>query len=197
MFLDNKLVNLFPVPLWVHVLKPEDAATVNESLLSALDPLRATVAGQGETWQTESGLIDDPAYSPLAGFIQQAAQGVLGYLTVQHKSFETVGLRASITPAGGEPPRRDTRSDNFLGGLYFVKAPAGGNTIVFHDPKPQTNSTVPRYVEPNTHNSRNAHIGAQAGALILFPGWLSYSLEKNEGQDERISLSFDILLKPA
>lgn len=66
--------------------------------------------------------------------------------------------------------------------------------IGFHDPKPQTNSMVPQYNEPNQHNSRNAQIEVQTGALILFPAWLSYSVDQNQGAEARISVSFDIML---
>ena len=195
MFADTRLVNLFPVPLWVHALNPEDAAGVNETVLAAVERMRAAkpALGPNESWQTDNDLQNDPAFAGLAGFVREATEGVLGYLGVRNESFLITGLWANVTPAGGAPHRSHTHPNNFLSGVYYVKTPPGGNTIVFHDPKPQTNIMAPQFAEPNPHNSRNAHIDVQAGALILFPAWLPHSVEQNTGEGERISISFNIM----
>ncbi len=192
MFADTRLVNLFPVPLWLHAFQPSDAETVNQGILGTLEQMGAMASA--ETWVSGSDLTGNPGFAPLAGFVHGAAQGVLGHLSVRYESFQVNGLKAVVTPAGGAPHKVDTRQNNILSGLYYVKAPEGGNEVTFHDPKPQTNSIMPQYNEPNPHNSRNADIQVQAGALILFPAWLSYSVDQNRGSESRVSISFDIML---
>jgi uncharacterized protein (TIGR02466 family) len=195
MFADTKLVNLFPVPLWVHALNPEDAASVNESALAAIPRLRAAKPGlePGEAWQTDNSLQDDPAFSVLSDFIHEATEGVLGYLEVDYESFLITGLWVNVTPAGGTSHRSHTHPNNFLSGVYYVKTPAGGNTIIFSDPKPQTNIIAPAFAERNAHNSRNAQIDVESGALILFPAWLPHSVNPNNGDSDRVSISFNIM----
>lgn len=108
MFADTKLVNLFPVPLWLHVLQPADAEAVNQGILGALAQRGAMDAAGSETWLSEGDLSGDPGFQPLAGFVNGAAQGVLGHLSVRFESFQVNGLKAAITPAGARH-KRSTR----------------------------------------------------------------------------------------
>ena len=158
MFADTNLINLFPVPLWVHALKPEDAAKVSENILAAMPRLRGAKPGLApdEAWQSDNDLQDDPAFSDLLHFVREATEGVLKYLGVEYESFLVTGLWANVTPAGGPSHRSHTHPNNFLSGVYYVKTPVGGNTIIFSDPKPQTNIIAPAFGKRNAHNSRNA-----------------------------------------
>ncbi len=195
MFAQTNLAKLFPVPLWVHALRPEDAAAVNESLMPAIERERAAqpAPAPGESWRTGSALQEDPAFQPLTAFIREAAEGVLEHLNAEYDAFLITGLWADVTPAGGAPQRARTQPNNYLSGVYYVQVPAGGSSIVFQDPKPQTEMMAPPFSEPNAQNSRNAHIDVQPGALILFPAWLPYAVERNGGDSERISVGFNIM----
>ena len=119
MFATTNIVNLFPVPLWVHALHPQDAAAVNESLMPAIERERAArpAPAPGETWRTGTTLQDDPAFQPLTGFIRQAAEAVLQHLKAEYDSFLITGLWADVTPPGGAPHRAPAHPDNYLSGI--------------------------------------------------------------------------------
>ncbi|MDJ0607916.1 MAG: TIGR02466 family protein [Kiloniellales bacterium] len=195
MFANASIVKLFPVPLWVHALRPEDAAAVNESLMPAIERERAAkpAPGPGETWQTGTMLQEDPAFQPLTGLIREAAEAVLQHLKAEYDSFRITALWADVTPPGGAPQRMQTHPDNYLSGIYCAQVPLGGSGLVFQDPRPQTDGVEPTFSEPNAQNSRNAHIEAQPGALIIFPSRLPHSFDRNGGESERISLGFTIM----
>ena len=193
MFAKTNIVNLFPVPLWAHALHPEDAAAVNQSLMPAVERERAAQPAPGEPWQTGVTLQEDPAFQPLTGFIRQAAEAVLQHLKAEYDSFLITALWADVTPPGGTPRRTPAQPDSYLSGIYCAQAPLGGSGLVFHDPKTQTDMIEPTFSEPNAHNSRNAHIEMQSGALILFPAWLPYVVDRNGGESERITVGFTIM----
>ena len=44
----------------------------------------------------------------------------------------------------------------------------------------------------NAHNSDYANLEVEEGMLVLFPAWLVHSVPVNEGNEPRISISFNI-----
>jgi len=197
MFAETSCVNIFPIPIWAHALKPEDAQRVNRAALDLVETIRAETPGlkPREHWQTANNLQTRPELQDLMGLVAEATTGVLQRLKLEYGSFLVTGCWANIMPGGGLPHRSHTHPNNFLSGVYYVQVPSGGDSIVFQDPKSQNNIIAPRVLQPNEHNSRNATFPVRAGALILFPAWLPHSVESHQSEQERISISFNVMFQ--
>ena len=115
-------------------------------------------------------------------------------LSVDLDGFLVTGCWANIKPRGAGHPSH-IHPNNFLSGVYYVRAPQAGGNIVFHDPRPQPFLVSPPTRERNQYNSRNADLAARDGLLLLFPAWLHHSVTGNTGDSERISISFNIMFE--
>jgi uncharacterized protein (TIGR02466 family) len=180
--------------VWVHDLKREDYEPMNEKMLARLDAMlsprpKLNLFG---IWQTQHDLHMLDEFRQLCGFIDTAAKGVLDFLEVEYGSFQITGCWANISPRGS-PHAPHSHPNNFLSGVYYVRAPRGANTISFHDPRPAINIIAPAIKQRNPYNSSEASLTVKEGRLILFPAWFKHSVPYSEGEEERVSISFNIM----
>ena len=91
----------------------------------------------------------------------------------------------------GESHPPHTHSNNFLSGVYYLKA---GNTspIQFFDPRPAAHVLQPRNT-PNFINSSMVEFDSIEGVGYIFPSWLSHWVPPTK--EQRVSVSWNILLR--
>ena len=86
-------------------------------------------------------------------------------------------------------------SDAFISGVYYIQTPhASGNTL-FRDPRAATAFCRLPFAENTPRNANAITVNPRPGLLIMFPGWLTHSVEQNHSDDDRISLAFNIKLE--
>jgi hypothetical protein len=187
MFENASIMKLFPIPVWAHALKAEDAEAVNENTLAAIEPLKAKAASHlpaGAPWQSSGDLHGVPEFEGLCGFIRGAAYGALQSLEASLESIEIVSCWADVVPKGAVPEAWSGDAHAALGGIYCVRAG-----------EPDSAGLV--YAKPNRYNSRNATVAAVGGTLIVFPAWLGHSFAPNAAEEDRITVGFRISVSPA
>lgn len=64
-----------------------------------------------------------------------------------------------------------------ISGVYYVKVPEGSGVLAF---VLETDHLMPEIVEP------------KEGKLVLFPSWLSHYVTRNQSDERRISVSFNM-----
>lgn len=198
MFEKATIVNMFPIPVWAHALKAEDAEAVNRSALEAIEHLQAAAnqPPQGAPWQSADDLHGLPELEALVGFIRGAAQGVLQNLQARCKGFRIASCWADVAPKGASPEGRSAGAEAVLAGIYCVKAGEGGS-VVFHDPKPRPAGPVLEFAKPTPYNARNATVLAPAGTLLVFPAWLDHAVAPNAAAEDCVTVGFQIAVSAA
>ena len=195
MFSSSSVEAFFPTPVWVHDLESERAEKLNAFLLeriqSLVSPLPELPAGEG--WQTDYRLHHLEEFNELVQIFGFACKQVLNFLAVEFDTFEITGCWANLGPPGAAH-RGHHHSNNYLSGVYYVQAPPGGDTITFSDPRFQIEQIVPRYREPNAHNSTAHHLNVVAGRLVIFPAWLVHSVPPNTSDQLRMSVAFNVMI---
>ena len=93
---------------------------------------------------------------------------------------------AQVNPVVGYP-------NNYLSGVYYVAVPPPGSKIFFQDPRPSMIMPKPRQYSRLTANAADAE--SKEGRLLIFPAWLKHTVPANDGQTERISISFNLMFK--
>ena len=63
----------------------------------------------------------------------------------------------------------------------------------FHDPRNQTGIIRPPVVELTADNTDQVVVRVKNGALLIFPSYLQHSVVANIIEEERISISFNIM----
>ena len=69
----------------------------------------------------------------------------------------------------------------------------GANTINFHDPRTQAGIIRPPVVELSAENTDQVVVKVTNGTLLMFPAYLQHSVDANMSEEERISISFNIM----
>ena len=194
MFKDKTIMPLFPTNIWAHDLAPEVYEPLNQRLVQRIEELLSPrpEIGPGETWQTRNDLQDDPAFAEFITLVRAAADGVIQFLEVEPLPYEVTGCWGNVNPHGS-PHATHAHPNNYLSGVYYVRAPAGGDAITFHEPRPQPAIISPIIKRPNNHNAPQINYPVAEGKLILFPAWLRHSVPPNESGEERVSIAFNIM----
>ena len=80
-----------------------------------------------------------------------------------------------------------------LAGVYYVKTNGMDGDIVFHTGTPILGTS--KIFRNSSDLAPGRKIESKMGRIILFPGWLEHSVNTNQTNDDRISLSFNISLR--
>jgi uncharacterized protein (TIGR02466 family) len=122
---------------------------------------------------------------------------------MQHKIFKEEWLDkepklgnmwANINYPGGYN-RPHIHPNSLYSGVYYVKTNPNCGKIVFNDPRPGIQTTMPlrKKGQPPRHLWREVHLDAKQGRIIMFPSWLWHCVEPNKSNDIRISVSFNFI----
>ena len=99
--------------------------------------------------------------------------------------------------------RLHSHNGSFISGVYYIKVPKNSGAIVFENPscmfientfKKFDNWTFSGAEDFNSYNSPEWRIVPLVGQLIMFPSYLRHYVEENKSDDDRISLSFNVMI---
>ena len=186
---------LFPTPVWIHVLRKEDAESINGAIGERVAYLQATRGrlGPGDMWQSKGDLAEREPFARLQPFIRQAVTGALGFLDAPSAGLRITGMWLNVS--GPKTAHRShTHPNNLISGVYYVQVDERSNVLTFEDPRPQAGVLRPRYRKPSPFNVGLAHYRVEPGWLLLFPSFLSHSVPPSESEHVRISLSFNVMM---
>ena len=87
-------------------------------------------------------------------------------------------------------------ANSFLSGAYYVRAPEAGGALVFRDPREGALLLSPPLAEYTPWTFQTVRYQPAPGRMLIFPSWLYHTVEPNLGDQERVSLSFNIGYRP-
>lgn len=190
----SDVIPMFPTLVWKNQLTDAWRDDINAKVLAMLERLRrdlpALAPGQG--WQSEQTLHQREELRELVTCINNVARGVLRFLRVGEEAFEITGCWATVLAKGGVH-KAHSHPNNYLSGVYYVCVPPGADAINFHDPRSQAGVIRPPVVELTAENTDQVVVKVASGTLLMFPSYLEHSVDANPGDDERISISFNIM----
>ena len=189
-----EVVRLFPTFVWKCQLRPEVYRAINTAILDRLHEMRRALPPLdcGEAWQSGHGLHRLEEFRPLVSCIDAAVATVLAHLRVGNHDVSITGCWANIN-APGAAHRMHAHPNNFLSGVYYVQVQDRADTINFHDPRAQTAVIRPAVTELTAYNTDQVVVAINTGTLIVFPAWLLHSVDANQSELPRISISFNVM----
>ena len=101
---------------------------------------------------------------------------------------------ANINPKDGMN-QPHIHPNSFFSGVYYVKSNPQAGRLRIYDPRPGAQIVMPSRREgtPPNHLWRDVNINPIPGRIIMFPSWLWHSVEPNQSNDIRISVSFNFI----
>ena len=192
----QEVQEIFPTPLWIVDLQPAAAASLNAKLKAEIERLiepRPKIPA-GSNWQTPQDLHTKPAFAEFVKLVETAARGVTRFLQVDQYPMGITGCWANVNPPGAYHPMHH-HPNNYLSGVYYVAVPTAGSQIIFQDPRGQASMIMPKPKQYTRLTANGANAQSKEGRLLIFPAWLKHTVPANDGQSERISISFNLMFK--
>jgi uncharacterized protein (TIGR02466 family) len=144
-------------------------------------------------WHSETNMHEKPEYKPLVDELFKMVNEVFNeeWLDGQAKLGN---MWANINPPGGYN-RPHIHPNSLFSGVYYVKAPINSGQLVCTDPRPGIQTCMPnrKKGEPPKYLWRDIHLQPKENRTVIFPSWLWHSVQPNQSNDIRISISFNFV----
>jgi uncharacterized protein (TIGR02466 family) len=190
----SDVIPMFPTLLWKILVKPELRDAIDAKILATLGSMRRDLPRleSGHGWQSEQTLHDREEFQDLVACVDNATRSILRFLQIGHDAFEITGCWATVL-ARGAAHKAHSHPNNYLSGAYYVRTHPGADTINFHDPRNQAGVIRPPVMELTAENTDQVVVKVTNGTLLLFPAYLEHSVDANTSEQERVSISFNIM----
>jgi|TARA_A100000172_G_scaffold63921_1_gene43363 uncharacterized protein (TIGR02466 family) len=146
-------------------------------------------------WHSDTLMHKKPEYKPLVDELFKMIHEVFNQEYLE--SSPVLGnMWANINyPGGYNKPH--VHPNSLFSGVYYIKTPANSGRLICQDPRQGIQMVMPtrKKIEIPKYLWRDVHIQPQENRAIMFPAWLWHSVEPNESNDIRISVSFNFLQK--
>lgn len=188
------ILRMFPTFVWKAELEPQVHRRLNENILSTLVGIRQTQPDlvSGQPWQSDQDLHKLKEFGELVSCLNDAIVNVLEFLKIGQEDFEITGIWANMNPPNAAH-KMHSHPNNFLSGVYFVRTHEGADTINFHDPRSQTEIIRPPVMELTAENTDQVVVRVKNGTILVFPSWLTHSVDANQSDETRVSVSFNVM----
>jgi uncharacterized protein (TIGR02466 family) len=200
--MDGQIFQLFATPLYTHKLENEEYAAVQNEMQVVVDELYATDHWkQNLHWNSNSqylsnqgnfneSILDSKDMKHIKAAIMHHCLNYMSMMSVHPKykaAIETSWL--TLTKPGLASHIHD-HGNSHISGVYWFKTNGKDGDIVFR------NSFKSLKCHPlGTWTAHESSFSPDQGRLVLFPGFLDHSVNENQTMDDRISLSFNIVLE--
>src|SRR5690606_26587540 len=114
------------------------------------------------------------------------------FLRIGHAGVQITGCWATVL-ARGATHKSHTHPNNYLSAVYYLRTHPGAETINFHDPRSQAGVVRPPVTELTAENTDQVVVPVASGTLLMFPAYLPHSVDESASDEERISVSFNLM----
>ena len=85
--------------------------------------------------------------------------------------------------------------NTLFSGVYYIKTSPNCGQLICTDPRPGIQTVMPTRIKgkPPKDLWREVHLDPIEGRIIIFPAWLWHSVEPNQSNDIRVSVSFNFI----
>ena len=182
------MVNLFPTPVFIA-----DEKYSNDNLLNLIDGLEVRQNSQNNSSSTDGYVLEWPELFHLKRYIERNlyhyAHHVLG-IKEEH-NFHITQSWFNVNKKGTSH-HSHTHPNSIFSGIFFVDGD-DSCPVVFHNSK-DVEFGLPlkfSFKEYSLINSSTFSLRNDKNTLLIFPSTLRHSVDKNESDIDRISLSFN------
>jgi len=190
----SEVIPMFPTLVWKFLLEAGLRSAIDAKILATLERMRRELPklAPGQGWQSEQTLHGREEFGQLAACVGNAAKSILRFLRIGYEACEITGCWATVL-ATGAVHKAHSHPNNFLSGVYYVRTRPGSDAINFHDPRSQAGVIRPPVVELTSENTDQVVVRVTNGTLLMFPSYLEHSVDANASEEERISVSFNVM----
>ena len=144
-------------------------------------------------WHSTTDMASKPEYQPLVNELMTMCRDVFKKEWLDREPV-LGNMWANINPKDGMN-QPHIHPNSLFSGVYYVKSNPQAGRLKIYDPRPGAQIVMPVRLEgqPPKHLWRDVNIDSVSGRVIMFPSWLWHSVEPNQSNDLRISISFNFI----
>ena len=144
-------------------------------------------------WHSKTKMHEKPEYKPLVDELFRVIKQVFSEEFLDHEPV-LGNMWANINYKGGYN-KPHVHPNSVFSGVYYVKTPPGCGNLICNDPRPGIQTCMPtrKKGEPPSYLWREVPVAPQENRIVIFPAWLWHSVNPNESNTERISVSFNFI----
>ena len=144
-------------------------------------------------WHSTTDMASKPEYQNLVNELMIMCKDVFKEEWLDREPI-LGNMWANINPKDGMN-RSHIHANSLFSGVYYVKSNPKAGRLTIYDPRPGAQIVMPARLEgqPPKHLWKEANIDPFPGRIIMFPSWLWHSVEPNQSNDIRISVSFNFI----
>jgi uncharacterized protein (TIGR02466 family) len=190
----SDVIPMFATLVWKVELEAQLREAICAQALAAIARLRRDLPplAPGQGWQSVQSLHELDDFRDLVACVHRVVPGILRFLKIGYDVYQITACWATVLSRGAAHPLHQ-HPNNFLSGVYYVRTHRGADTINFHDPRNQTGIIRPPVVELTAENTDHVVVRVKDGTMLLFPAYLQHSVDASASDQERISISFNIM----
>ena len=184
----------FPVPLWRFRLVT-DRENINKNIEKRIyekyEGEKTRSASNEGGWHSVGNMHDDPVMEPIIILISHGINE-LNYESNMNYTNYKIFLWSNLNRPG-DYNSMHAHPDCHLSGAYYVKVPEGDcgklrlyNPMYFYNYPNSQNSKPP-------YTSGRVDIKSEEGTLLIFRSPIMHDVTRNNTQEDRISVSFNIV----
>ena len=188
--------NLWPTPYWHTMIwefmRSETRVTFNEDftswILGIKEKEKSVRKSNRGGWQSELYDSKNEMFEPLINEIREFCSN----LPLNIKEIIIPQLWVNVNKRGDwNIIHQHGQYD--LSGTYYVKVPKDSGRLVFRDPRPAAMSN--KFFVSRYDNGELKNVNVIEGMLGIWPAYLDHFVEPSNTDEERISISFDIIAR--
>ena len=197
--MNNRISDLsliFPTPVWTSIIP--NFKQINEKMLKYIKSLQSSnpigkIKSNIIGWHSENFNLQDENPQFFTNSISPILNESLSDMGWDLKKNKIKIITMwSIINSKNASNARHIHPNNFISSAYYVKAPENSGDIVFFDPRSAKTIRAPIASNVNKLNSNIFTVQPKEGLLVLFPSYLHHSVNRNESEEERIVISFNV-----
>ena len=187
---------MWPTPYWHTIIwefmRSETRVTFNEDftgwIQGQMEKNKSVRKSNRGGWQ--SGLYKpEGEFEPLVKEIIECCK----HIPLNIKEIRIPQLWVNVNKRGDWNTIHQHGGQFNLSGTYYVKVPKDSGRIVFRDPRPSAIGNV--FVNNKFDKGEFKNVNIMEGLLMIWPSYLDHFVEPSQTDEERISISFDILAR--
>ena len=190
-----KQENLWPTPYWYtqiwEFMRSETRVTFNEDFISWIKgemKKESVVKSNRGGWQSELYDSKNDMFEPLIKQIREFC----GHLPLNIKEIIIPQLWVNVNKKGNwNIIHQHAQYD--LSGTYYVKVPKDSGRLFFRDPRPAAIGN--KFLIDRFDKGEFKKVNVMEGTLGIWPAYLDHFVEPSDSDEERISISFDIIAR--
>jgi len=144
-------------------------------------------------WHSTTDMASKPEYQPLVNELMIMCKDVFKEEWLDREPV-LGNMWANINPKEGSN-QPHIHPNSLFSGVYYVKSNPQAGRLKIYDPRPGAQIVMPNRKDgkPPKHLWRDANLDPIPGRIIMFPAWLWHSVESNQSDNLRISISFNFI----